>query len=189
MHLLLLLMALLMKVGQAWILPASSPLRAAPRSNAPAVTVAGSLGEGDAGMDSSVVRARLSKPIGLMLAEKEVGKPGLRVDDMVEGGSAEFRQSLCVWCVDHHYFAQPPGEELRPGVALEKKKSPRGIRRRVAGHDSGRGLWCRLRRIDVRPSCGDAPEHAAGGTDRFRFLDRGGGARGNMKGGEEGCFE
>ncbi|CAN0547554.1 unnamed protein product [Ectocarpus sp. 12 AP-2014] len=89
MHLLLLLMALLVQVGQAWILPASSPLRAAPRSNVPAVTVAGSLGEGDAGMDSSVVRALLSKPIGLILAEKEIGKPGLRVDDMVEGGSAE----------------------------------------------------------------------------------------------------
>lgn len=36
-----------------------------------------------------VVRARLSKPVGLVLAEKEMGKPGLVVDDMVEGGSAE----------------------------------------------------------------------------------------------------
>ncbi|CAN0507479.1 unnamed protein product, partial [Ectocarpus sp. 8 AP-2014] len=89
MYLLLLLMALLVQVRQAWILPASSPLQAAPRSNTPAVTVAGSLGEGDTGTDSSVVRARLSKPIGLMLAEKEIGKPGLRVDDMVDGGSAE----------------------------------------------------------------------------------------------------
>ncbi|CAN0504178.1 unnamed protein product, partial [Ectocarpus sp. 12 AP-2014] len=140
MRLLLLLMALLVQVRQAWILPASSPLRAAPRSNAPAVTVAGSLGEGDAGMDSSVVRARLSKPIGLMLAEKEIAKPGPRVDDMVEVGSAEV--------------------VVLRGMTLVA----------ACGVDCG---------IDVRPSCGDAPEHAAGGTNRFRFLDRGGGARGN----------
>lgn len=102
MHLLLLLMALLVQVHQAWILPASSPLRAAPRSNTPAVTtaiVAGSLGEGDAGTDGSVVKTRLSKPIGLMLAEKEIGKPGLRVDDMVEGGSAEVGFEKYKFCV------------------------------------------------------------------------------------------
>lgn len=49
---------------------------------------------GDSAVDiissnSSLVKARLSKPVGLVLAEKEMGKPGLVVDDMVEEGSAE----------------------------------------------------------------------------------------------------
>lgn len=43
---------------------------------------------------SVVIKARLRKPVGLVLAEKEKGKPGLVVDDMVEGGSAK----VCCMC-------------------------------------------------------------------------------------------
>ncbi|CAN0324418.1 unnamed protein product, partial [Laminaria digitata] len=39
-----------------------------------------------------VVTARLHKPVGLMLAETEPGKPGLIVDELIEGGSAEVRR-------------------------------------------------------------------------------------------------
>lgn len=41
------------------------------------------------------VTARLHKPVGLMLAETEPGKPGLIVDELLEGGSAEMR---CMGC-------------------------------------------------------------------------------------------
>lgn len=47
----------------------------------------------DKGME---VTARLHKPVGLMLAETEWGKPGLIVDELVEGGSAEVRRMVCV---------------------------------------------------------------------------------------------
>lgn len=39
----------------------------------------------------STVFARLHKPVGLVLAEVEPGKPGLMVDEIVDGGSAEVR--------------------------------------------------------------------------------------------------
>ena len=42
------------------------------------------------------VTARLHKPVGLMLAETEPGKPGLIVDELVEGGSAEVRRMVCL---------------------------------------------------------------------------------------------
>lgn len=40
----------------------------------------------------NVVKARLSKPVGLLLAEKETGLPGLVVDGIAEGGSAKVRK-------------------------------------------------------------------------------------------------
>lgn len=43
---------------------------------------------GNGGSTSRMI-ARLPKPVGLMLAETEPGKPGLVVDELVEGGSAE----------------------------------------------------------------------------------------------------
>ena len=43
--------------------------------------------DGDGGVNT--VKARLSKPVGLVLAEKEIGQPGLVVDDMADGGSAK----------------------------------------------------------------------------------------------------
>ncbi|CAB1111768.1 unnamed protein product [Ectocarpus sp. CCAP 1310/34] len=95
MYLLLLLMAFPVQVRQAWILPVSSPLRAAPRSNAPAVTVAGSFGEGNAGIGSSVVRARLNKPIGLMLAQKEIRKPGQEWTTWSRQGAPRNPESCC----------------------------------------------------------------------------------------------
>lgn len=51
-------------------------------------------GDGDGGV--SMVKARLSKPVGLVLAEKEIGQPGLVVDDMVEG-SAKVRLWVPPW--------------------------------------------------------------------------------------------
>ena len=72
----------------------SVPLRAEPtKTESPEVSnPSAGAGETNSSKDKGVeVTARLHKPVGLMLAETEPGKPGLIVDELVEGGSAEVR--------------------------------------------------------------------------------------------------
>lgn len=110
---LLLVIPLLLQSGGAWVLPIPSlrlysqltrsgePQKLAVPFKHPArgkgrLTAAldGDLPTGGSATDDgdrgvNMVKARLSKPMGLVLAEKEIGMPGLVVDDMTEGGSAK----------------------------------------------------------------------------------------------------
>lgn len=68
---------------------ASAPLRAEPLEAGSLEVDSPFAGETADTNKGTEVTARLHKPVGLMLAETEPGKPGLIVDELVEGGSAE----------------------------------------------------------------------------------------------------
>ncbi|CAN0154370.1 unnamed protein product [Ectocarpus sp. 4 AP-2014] len=120
----------------------------APNRHAPPAAIDGASGAGAPSMDS----ARLVAAPGRATLQRasrngcwELGRR--RCGDRQQRSESSAKQA-------HRAHASEEGNrQARPESGRHGRgRERRGIRCRVAGHDSGCGLWCRLRRIDVRPS-------------------------------------